>query len=67
MMENDFKKNEYWFWFGIICSKWNILSIGIKMLICLLTVGIKNLFVFSQLVSMPYFLSSGIGLLSFGI
>ena len=41
--------DEYWFCFGNICFKWQILSIGIKIL-----------FIFSQLVSMPHLLSIGI-------
>ena len=37
--------------FGIICSKWQILTIGIKMFIWIFSIGIKILFVYFQLVS----------------
>ena len=41
------------FWYHM--SKWQILTIGIKVFIWIFSIGIKILFVFSKLVSMPLF------------
>ena len=46
---------ENWFYFDIICFKWQILTTDIKIFIWIFSIGIKILFVFSQLVSMPLF------------